>query len=103
MSGTLNDVYLRKPKILTGKHTGSRPLGRSRHTWEDNIGINFKEIGVNMRSIPRLLFTQGIIIIIIIITIIIIIIIIIIPWMYNKNWSRSIIIIIIIIILLLLL
>ena len=24
-------------KILTGKPTGKRPLGRPRHCWEDNI------------------------------------------------------------------
>ena len=24
-------------KILTGKHTGKRPLGRPRSRWEDNI------------------------------------------------------------------
>ena len=34
-------------KILTGKPTGKRPLGRPRARWEDNIRINFKEIGIN--------------------------------------------------------
>ena len=34
-------------KILTGKPTGKRPLGRPRLTWEDNIRMNLKEIGVN--------------------------------------------------------
>ena len=33
-------------KILTGKPTGNRPSGRP----PDNIRINFKEIGINMRS-----------------------------------------------------
>ena len=37
-------------KILTGKPTGKRPLGRSRHGWEDNIRIDLKEIGINMRN-----------------------------------------------------
>jgi len=26
-------------KILTGKPTGRRPLGRPRHRWEDNVKI----------------------------------------------------------------
>ena len=34
-------------KILTGKHTGKRPLGRPRRRWEDNIRMYFKEIGIN--------------------------------------------------------
>ena len=34
-------------KILTSKPTGKRPLGRPRLTWEDNIRMNLKEIGVN--------------------------------------------------------
>ena len=29
-------------KILTGKHTGKRPLGRPRRRWEDNIKTNIK-------------------------------------------------------------
>ena len=35
-------------KILTGKPTGKRPLGRSR--WEDNIRMNLKEIGLDTRN-----------------------------------------------------
>ena len=34
-------------KILTGKPTGKRPLGRPRRRWEDNITINLEEIGIN--------------------------------------------------------
>ena len=34
-------------KILTGKPTGKRPLGRPRRRWEDNIRMYVKEIGVN--------------------------------------------------------
>ena len=34
-------------KILTGKPTGKRPLGRPRRRWEDNIRMDFEEIGIN--------------------------------------------------------
>ena len=34
-------------KILTGKHTGKRPLGRPRRRWEDNIRMDFEEMGIN--------------------------------------------------------
>ena len=34
-------------KILTGKPTGKRPLGRPRRRWEDNIIMDLEEIGVN--------------------------------------------------------
>ena len=34
-------------KILTGKPTGKRPLGRPRHRWEDNIRMNLEEMGIN--------------------------------------------------------
>ena len=34
-------------KILTGKSTGKRPLGRPRRRWEDNIRMDVKEIGIN--------------------------------------------------------
>ena len=34
-------------KVLTGKHTGKIPLGRSRHKWEDNIRMDLEEIGIN--------------------------------------------------------
>ena len=37
-------------KILAGTYTGKRPLGSSRHRWEDNITIDLKEIGVNARN-----------------------------------------------------
>ena len=33
-------------KILTGKPTGKRPLGRPRRSWEDNIRMNLEEIGI---------------------------------------------------------
>ena len=34
-------------KILTGKPTGKRPMGRPRRRWEDNIRMNLEEIGIN--------------------------------------------------------
>ena len=37
-------------KCLTGTPTGERPLARLRCIWEDNIGMDFKEIGINTRN-----------------------------------------------------
>ena len=34
-------------KILTGKPTGKRPLGRPRRIWEDNIRMELEEICIN--------------------------------------------------------
>ena len=34
-------------KILTGKPTGKRPLGRPSLRWEDNIRMDLDEIGIN--------------------------------------------------------
>jgi len=34
-------------KILTGKPTGRRPLGRPRRRREDNIRMDLEEIGIN--------------------------------------------------------
>ena len=34
-------------KILTGKPTGKRTLGRPRRRWEDNIRMDLAEIGIN--------------------------------------------------------
>ena len=34
-------------KILTGKPTGKRPLGRHRRRWEDDIRTDLEEIGIN--------------------------------------------------------
>ena len=33
-------------KILAGKPTGMRPLGRPRRRWEDNIRMYLEEIGI---------------------------------------------------------
>ena len=37
-------------KILTGTPAGKILLGRPRHRWEDNIRMDVKEIGINMRN-----------------------------------------------------
>ena len=37
-------------KIVTGKRTGKRHLGRPRHRWEDNVRMDLKENGVNARN-----------------------------------------------------
>ena len=34
-------------KMLTGKPTGKRPLGRPRRRWEDNFRIDLSEIGIH--------------------------------------------------------
>ena len=36
-------------KMLAGKPTGKRPLGRPRRRWEDRIRMDLKEMGVNTR------------------------------------------------------
>jgi hypothetical protein len=37
-------------KILTGKLTGKRSLGRPRRRWVDNIRMNLKKTGKNTRK-----------------------------------------------------
>ena len=37
-------------KILTGKPTEKRPLGRPRRRWENNIRMDLNDIGVNTRN-----------------------------------------------------
>ena len=37
-------------KILRGKSTGTRPLGRPMRRWEDNIRMHHEEIGINARN-----------------------------------------------------
>jgi hypothetical protein len=34
-----------------GTPTGKRPLGRPRRRWEDNIRMDLKEIGINLRNL----------------------------------------------------
>jgi hypothetical protein len=33
-------------RVLVGRPEGKRPLGRSRRTWEDNIKMDLREIGI---------------------------------------------------------
>ena len=37
-------------KILTGKPTGKRPLGRPRRRWEYIIRMDLKEVGIDARN-----------------------------------------------------
>ena len=37
-------------KMLTGKPTGKRTLGRPRRRWEDKIRMDVKEIGINRKN-----------------------------------------------------
>jgi hypothetical protein len=39
--GEVRNAY----SILVGKPEGRRPLGRPRHRWEDNIGMDLRDIG----------------------------------------------------------
>ena len=32
-------------RVLVGKPEGKRPLGRSRHRWEENIKMDLQEVG----------------------------------------------------------
>jgi hypothetical protein len=32
-------------RVLVGKREGKRPLGRPRRRWEDNIKLDFQEVG----------------------------------------------------------
>jgi hypothetical protein len=34
-------------RLLVGRPEGKRPLGRPRRTWEDNIKMDFRDIGVD--------------------------------------------------------
>ena len=37
-------------KMLTGKPTGKRPLGRPRRRWEDNIRMGLEDKGINAEN-----------------------------------------------------
>ena len=37
-------------KILTGKPTGKRPLESPNRRWEDDIRMDFQEIGINAQD-----------------------------------------------------
>ena len=32
-------------RVLVGKPEGKKPLGRPRHSWEDNIKMDLQEVG----------------------------------------------------------
>ena len=32
-------------RVLVGKHEGKKPLGRPRRRWEDNMKMDFQELG----------------------------------------------------------
>jgi len=34
-------------RVLVGKSEGKRPLGRPRRRWEDNIKMDFQEVGMD--------------------------------------------------------
>jgi hypothetical protein len=34
-------------RVLVGRPEGKRPLGRPRRRWEDNIKLDFREIGID--------------------------------------------------------
>ena len=36
--------------MLSDKHIGKRPLGRSRRRWEDNIRMDLNEISINRKN-----------------------------------------------------
>ena len=36
--------------ILTGEPTGYNLIGRPRNSWEENIRMDFQEIGIDMKS-----------------------------------------------------
>jgi len=44
-------------RVLVGRPEGKRPLGRSRHRWEDNIKMDLKEIGIDGTN--RIWLAQG--------------------------------------------
>jgi hypothetical protein len=41
-------------RVLVGWPEGKRPLGRPRHRWEDNIKMDFREIGIDGTNRIRL-------------------------------------------------
>jgi len=44
-------------RVLVGKPEGKRPLGRSRHIWEDNINMDLQEVGCG--GMDRIDLAQG--------------------------------------------
>ena len=37
-------------RVLVGKPESKRPLGRPRHRWEDNIKMDLREVGCDVRD-----------------------------------------------------
>ena len=46
----MNPEWKSSFKVYTGKPIGKRPLERPRRRWVDNITMDLKEIGTNMRN-----------------------------------------------------
>jgi len=46
-------------RVLVGKPEGKRPLGRARHRWEDNINMDFQEVGARTELIRLWIRTGG--------------------------------------------
>jgi hypothetical protein len=44
--GEMRGLY----RVLVGKPDGKRPLGRSRHRWEDNIKMDLQEVVCGSRD-----------------------------------------------------
>ena len=43
-------LYCIRLSIFIARTAGKSPLGRPRHRWEDNVRMDIKEIGINMRN-----------------------------------------------------
>jgi hypothetical protein len=41
-------------RVLVGKPEGTRPLGRPRHRWEDNIKKDLQEVGCEVMDLMEL-------------------------------------------------
>jgi hypothetical protein len=41
-------------RVLVGRPEGKRPLGRPRRNWEDNVKVDFREIGIEGANWIRL-------------------------------------------------
>ena len=41
-------------RVLLGKPEGKRPLGRTRHRWENNIKIDLQLVGCGVRELMEL-------------------------------------------------
>ena len=44
------DQFRNEYRVLVGKPESKRPLGRPRRRWEDNIKIDFREVGCDPRD-----------------------------------------------------